>query len=85
MINREILRDKIGYRLSRTDDWMVDFTLPDRAIDAVMSLTDKAQQGFCLVLGHHSAIDQCMKPEHDFCIWCERRTPGKADRAGADL
>lgn len=36
----------------------------------------------CHLFGHKPIADQCNKPEHDYCVWCERRMPWAALRDG---
>lgn len=33
----------------------------------------------CLILGHYPIGDQCGKPDHDYCAWCMKSMPGKAE------
>ena len=33
---------------------------------------------FCWVLGHYPEMDQCGKPEHDYCLRCRKIMPGAA-------
>lgn len=32
----------------------------------------------CKILGHVPIADQCGNPDHDFCAYCMKSTPGKA-------
>lgn len=32
----------------------------------------------CEHVGHEPVSDQCGKPEHDFCHWCNKLMPGAA-------
>lgn len=51
-----------------TDDWEVDWPY------------DAAQWVICRAFGHDPAMDQCGRPEHDFCLWCRKLMPGRASR-----
>jgi hypothetical protein len=33
----------------------------------------------CRVAGHEPERDQCGRPEHDFCLWCNKSMPHAAD------
>lgn len=35
---------------------------------------------YCWLWGHDPGADQCDRPEHDFCVICMKKTPGKAVR-----
>lgn len=43
-------------------------------------INDWGQKILCRVTGHDPQQDQCLRPEHDFCIWCNKSMPGKAPR-----
>lgn len=32
----------------------------------------------CFILGHYPIPDQCGKELHDYCCWCMKSMPGKA-------
>lgn len=38
------------------------------------------QRPLCFFLGHEAISDQCGMPEHDFCAYCTKSTPNKAER-----
>lgn len=46
---------------------------------------DRVQTAGCWVLchtfGHKPVPDQCNKPEHDFCVFCNKPMPFLADRS----
>lgn len=35
------------------------------------------QRIVCFISGHTPVRDQCMKPEHDYCLWCTKSMPYK--------
>ena len=37
-------------------------------------------KALCLIFGHHPGPDQCNKPEHDLCNFCNKRMPYQAER-----
>lgn len=39
-----------------------------------------AQQALCLLFRHDPVRDQCNRPDHDFCLWCQKSMPGRARR-----
>lgn len=34
----------------------------------------------CKLFGHEPVADQCNRPEHDLCLWCQRSMPDQAQR-----
>lgn len=34
----------------------------------------------CWVVGHLVIDDQCNKPEHRYCVWCNKATPNWEDQ-----
>jgi hypothetical protein len=55
------------------DDSILDDLIVDKAIDEL-------EKAFCAVLGCVPTQDHCGRPEHDFCMWCRKPTPGLATR-----
>lgn len=47
----------------------------DRVIDPLIGPVSRL---LCLAYGHMPERDQCGRPEHDFCLWCNKRMPGAA-------
>lgn len=45
--------------------------------DWVDQMYNPLQRLACLFTGHTPERDQCMRPEHDFCLWCHKPMPGK--------
>lgn len=35
-----------------------------------------AQKTLCLLAGHDPNRDHCGRPEHDYCLWCNKSMPG---------
>ncbi len=52
----------------------VQFLTPE--IDAFSKAAEKLLEKLCGKLGHQSIQDNCAKPEHDFCRFCNTITPG---------
>ena len=49
------------------DDW-------DDSDDYILDMVQAAVDGvLCNVYGHEIVDDQCMIPEHRYCVWCRRR------------
>ncbi len=42
-------------------------------------------RALCLIAGHEPIMDQCHRPDHDFCAWCRKLMPGRAVRNGVTL
>jgi hypothetical protein len=60
----------------RTMHWLWDGPgrhLPD-------GLTTVVARLLCRRYGHEPTCDQCHRPEHDFCVWCNKLMPGQAHR-----
>lgn len=76
-------RDVIGRHLREVDEILIKrFGQPGSEIPVALSEEiDRLQAAFCEYLGHAPESDACDKPEHDYCLWCEERTPGQAQRA----
>lgn len=55
-------------------------SVPDDVLDEVGEHTDAMMAILCARLGHTPQVDQCGMPAHDFCTWCNARTPGAAPR-----
>jgi hypothetical protein len=41
-------------------------------------VSDPGDKVACWILGHVPIPDQCCKPDHDFCAYCGKSMPGKA-------
>lgn len=42
------------------------------------TLKEELMSKLCAFLGHRPEMDQCGRPEHDLCTWCQASTPGEA-------
>lgn len=51
------------------------FTFGDTDKDWVERLHYPLQRAICTIHGHVPERDQCMRPEHDFCLWCHKSMP----------
>lgn len=40
-----------------------------------MLVETPTRRTLCAFLGHLPERDQCMRPEHDYCVWCLRSMP----------
>lgn len=40
-------------------------------------------KALCFTFGHKPIPDQCNKPEHDLCVFCNKLMPYKAERRSA--
>lgn len=56
--------------------WLTDNDPPDAGGEE--GLLHMAMRRLCAVLGHQAEMDQCGKPEHDYCGFCRASTPGEA-------
>ena len=46
----------------------------DGSADTTLDLVESAVDGvLCATFGHEVVDDQCMIPEHRYCVWCNRR------------
>jgi hypothetical protein len=80
-MSETVVRDTIGRHLRDVDAVLIKrYGQPDRIAEDLSEVIDELQVSFCQYLGHSPEEDQCGKPEHDYCIWCEERTPGQASR-----
>lgn len=60
--------------------WVWD-RAPDWIGNAVGWMVDEVVgPALCLVCGHAPTCDHCGRPEHDYCMWCRKPTPGEAHR-----
>lgn len=61
----------------------------DAAMSAVRAMQSRVENGserletvglraLCLIYGHEAIPDQCNKPEHDLCAYCQKPMPGTA-------
>jgi hypothetical protein len=57
-IGDEILDEKYGYPMDGSDDELSDEI--ERAVNDIL----------CRHYGHDIQNDQCMKPEHRYCVYC---------------
>jgi hypothetical protein len=60
--------DKVTDRVS--DKW-------PKAPDWIYAFNEKTY--LCWLLGHYPGLDNCTKPEHDFCLFCHKLMPGQAE------
>lgn len=62
--------------------YKLDGKLPDRVLNLMYPPNWLACKvlGFCWIWGHSAVVDQCMRPEHDFCEWCMKKMPHQAER-----
>lgn len=63
--------------------WNYENTVPDDLLDSAEfeEFEEKFKTFVCEFVGEHDPTpDQCNKPEHDFCLWCLRRTPNAYPR-----
>lgn len=61
-----------------TDEQMA--RTPEWCFDAMNWIKLAVAKTLCAMVGHEPTCDQCCRPEHDYCLWCETLTPGKAHR-----
>jgi hypothetical protein len=47
----------------------------DTESDLIGRLYDPLQRLACFFTGHTPERDHCMRPEHDFCLWCHKPMP----------
>lgn len=82
-----ISRRRIRYWLGETQydwmDWRLALRLPPGSVDAITGAQERwieqpASQVLCRIWGHEPEMDQCMRPEHDYCICCRILLPGQA-------
>jgi hypothetical protein len=81
-------RQTVGTRLHRVYSWLSDGIydrLPqdgaDWPLNVLNALIERPGRWvLCKLYGHEPVRDQCGRPEHDFCGWCNRPMPGGADR-----
>ena len=70
--------------LSLVSDELWDFLGGEECDIETFSRIDGALDGammvMCEQLGHEPVPDQCGIPEHDYCMWCQYPTPGRAER-----
>lgn len=79
-------RKTIGTRLHRVYFWLWDGMYdrlsldgPDWPYGLLDTLVERpAKWLLCKVYGHEPVHDQCGKPEHDHCAWCNRAMPRAA-------
>jgi hypothetical protein len=76
---RQRLRGWLARRLWDLDDKLCDIERDDIS-DRLLAATEWLQKALCVPLGHGPVTDQCMIPDHDYCAWCNIRTPGLAER-----
>lgn len=79
------LRDRIWWANDRWEDRVLDWTdrpgVPDKLGYGIATLltplgANRARRAMCWLLQAHQPIeDHCMKPEHDYCIRCEKPMP----------
>jgi hypothetical protein len=62
------IRGRFSWWLSETE------RVPDE-------VTEWAQWALCGVAGHYPVSDHCGLPDHDYCLWCGRATPGRSPRS----
>ena len=57
----EVMEDKYEWPDDGSADWVLE--LVEEAVNAI----------FCNTYGHEIVDDQCMIPDHRYCVWCGRR------------
>lgn len=59
------------------NDTIVDDLAEDGSEDDVSDrVTEAAMAVVCAHYGHYVEEDHCLKPDHRYCLWCQRRFPG---------
>ena len=58
--------------------WLWRDDHPELVQPLVNWLTEPVSRALCAKYGHLPERDHCGLPEHDFCLWCNKRMPGAA-------
>jgi hypothetical protein len=76
--------------MRQTDDWedwiFEKSHIPVKVLDAKLMQwiwLEWVNKALCIPFGHEVIADQCMKPEHDYCLYCNRLVPHGADEERA--
>lgn len=59
---------------------VMDDGLAEAGVNDLGDLRDRAQAVICREKGHQAIPDHCGMPEHDYCAWCNEKTPGEAHK-----
>jgi hypothetical protein len=68
----------LTWKLWNLDDKICEIE-NDNISDPLLVLTEWARKALCFLFGHYPIADQCNIPDHDYCAWCNARTPGMAE------
>ena len=76
MTRKSLRRRAMHWLWRHEDDW------PDWLLDngVFCWATERFAAIGCWFAGHDPVCDQCGRPEHDYCAWCMRLTPGQAHK-----
>lgn len=73
LTRKQKLKHHIYNALVRVEDFTFEKTKENFYLDS-----QTAMKPFCFLLGHSPEMDMCGRPEHDFCAYCGKLTPGQA-------
>lgn len=79
---------RLSHRIYTANDWIyerITKDLPDtdwrsRVWERLPESAKGVHRLVCRVVGHSPTPDHCGMPAHDYCEWCEVRTPHQAPR-----
>lgn len=69
------------FRYDRLEDWICK--LPSRVANPLLAAGEKVRMVVCSGCGGHLPVnDQCNKPAHRFCLYCQKPTPNAVTAPG---
>jgi len=76
-VNRNELRLRLYRASNKLDNFIYNRGLRGKLYIALTwPSDDRVQRLIChLLLAHEATEDSCLKPEHDYCIYCGTRLP----------
>lgn len=79
-VNRYELRLKLYRASNKLDNFIYDHKIRGRLYAALTWPSDERVQWLVchLLVAHEATEDSCMKPEHDYCLYCGTRLPFQA-------